>query len=638
MKTDRIESGFHGEERRSFMRSLLRDLRALERILENGMLEEGIRRVGAEQELFLIDASWHPAPVATEVLAALAGDPHYTTELGRFNLEMNLDPLLYGGDCLRRMEKQLDDLLAELRRVAGELGYGVALAGILPTIRKSDLKIENMTPSVRYTALNDALTQLRGGSYEFYMKGLDEVVLRHDSVMAEACCASFQAHFQVGAREFANLYNLAQVVAAPVLAAATNSPLLFGRRLWSETRIALFQQAVDTRKPGEYQRETSPRVFFGNGWVKESVLELYKEDVSRFRTLVGITAEEDPLAVLERGDVPELRALRLHNGTVYRWNRACYGITEGKPHLRIECRVLPSGPTVVDEVANAAFWFGLLGAFAHRYDDITKSMEFEHAQMNVVAAARQGLSANLVWLDGEEVPVQRLILDRLLPLAAEGLDLRKIDPADRDRYLGVLEQRVRSGRTGSRWQLQSLAAMKDKGTPGERFTALTAGTVTRQKSGKPVHEWDLARIEESGGLRNNYTKVEQYMETDVFTVHPDESVDLVANLMEWQKIRYVPVEDMEHRLVGLVSQRGLLRLMAHGALNKEGATVAVADVMQKKLVTVSPETTTLEAIRLLRQHQIGCLPVVHDDRLIGVVTERDFMDIAYGLLERELQE
>jgi CBS domain-containing protein len=640
VKTDQIDREFRGEDRRAFMRNLLRDLRALERILESGMLEEGVRRVGAEQELFLIDSTSHPAPAAMEILQAI-DDPHYTTELGRFNLEMNLDPLQYGGDCLRQMERQLDDLVAKLRKTAAKLGYGIVLTGILPTIRKSDLKIENMTPSERYAALNGAMSQLRGGSYDFYIKGVDELVLRHDSVMAEACNASFQVHFQVGAKEFANLYNMAQVVAAPVLAAATNSPLLFGRRLWSETRIALFQQSTDTRKPGEYQRQTNPRVFFGNGWVKKSVLELYREDVARFRTLVGVPVEEDPMQELDRGVVPQLRALRLHNGTVYRWNRACYGITEGKPHLRIECRVLPSGPTVLDEVANGAFWFGLMGILAHKYDDITRVMEFEHAKVNTLAAARQGLAAQFTWLEGAEIPAQKLILDKLLPMAAEGLDLRKIDAADRDRYLGVIEARVKSGQTGSRWLLQSLASFKDEGTPGERFTALTAATVTRQQSGKPVHEWDLAKLAESGGLKNNYSKVEQYMETDVFTVHADESIDLVANLMEWEHIRYVPVEDLEHRLVGLVSQRGLLRSMTTGSVaSTNNPSMAVSDVMRPvaKLITVSPETTTVDAIRLMRENKIGFLPVVHDRRLIGVVTERDFMTIAYELLERKLQE
>ena len=388
MGTHKIQGEFQGEERRVFMRYLLRDLRAMEHILANGLLEEGVRRVGAEQEMFLLDRHNLAAPAALDVLKRV-DDPHFTTELGLFNLEMNLDPLLFGGDCLSRMEEQLQGLLGKLRTSIADLDVKALLTGILPTIRKSDLGLENMVPLPRYQALNQAMSQMRGGAYEFYIKGLDEILVKHDSVMVEACNASFQVHFQVGASEFANLYNIAQVVAGPLLACATNSPLLFGRRLWAETRIALFQQAVDTRSVGHHLRESSPRVTFGNSWVKESVLELYKEDISRFRTLVGTGLDEDPFEALARGEAPQLKALRMHNGTVYRWNRACYGIMNGKPHLRIENRVMPSGPSVADEIANAAFWFGMVSGLAFKYEDITNVTEFEHAKMNFVALFMQ---------------------------------------------------------------------------------------------------------------------------------------------------------------------------------------------------------------------------------------------------------
>lgn len=636
MGTDKIDGEFRGDERHRFMRQLLRDVRALEHILAEGLLEEGVRRVGAEQELFLIDSSWHPAPAALHMLQKL-DDPHFTTELGLFNLEMNLDPQLYGGSCLRSMETQLQELVDKARRAAGELGYDIVLTGILPTVRKSDLGLEMMTPRARYQALNQAMSRLRGGVFEFYMKGLDELLVKHDSVMLESCNASFQVHFQVGAAEFANLYNLAQAIAAPVLAAATNSPMLFGYRLWAETRIALFQQSVDTRQTGHHPRPVQPRVTFGNRWVRNSVLELYKEDITRFRALVGTTDEEDPFEKLQRGETPELYALRLHNGTIYRWNRACYGITDGKPHLRIENRVFPSGPSVLDEVANGAFWFGLMGGMASKYEDITPLMEFEHAKLNFLAAARQGLGASFAWLEGKEITAPRLILDRLLPLAAEGLDRRGIDPVDRDRYLGVIERRVASGRTGSRWMLQSLAGMSED-TPGERLNALTASIVARQRGCQPVAEWELARLDETGSSKHNYSKVQQYMQTDLFTVHADDSVDLVANLIDWERIRYVLVEDSEHRLVGLVSSRSVLRLYVQGKLGKDSASLAVADIMKKDPVTVTPETTTLDAIGLMRRHRIGCLPVVHDDRLVGIVTESHFLDISRDLLEQRLQE
>lgn len=629
-------SQFTGEQRRHFMRALLQDLRALERMLESGLFEKGVSRIGVEQEMFLIDRTGHPALASLQMLERL-GDPHFTTELGLFQLEANLDPRKFEGDCLSRMETDLDELLALARKTANRSGLEIVLAGILPTIRKSDLGPESMTPLPRYQALNDAATQLRGSDYFIHIRGIDELRARHGSVMAEACNASFQTHLQVDADEFANHYNVAQVLAGPVLAGAPNSPLLWGRRLWAETRIALFEQSVDSRHQSQ-ARETSPRVTFGDRWVRRSVLEIYKQDVARFRALVGTDLDEDPFQKLEQGEVPELRALRLYNGTIYRWNRACYGITEGKPHLRIENRVLPSGPSVVDQIANAALWLGLMRALAKRYDDITGVIEFDHAKQNFTNAARQGLAAHLMWLEGEEISAPRLILEKLLPLAAEGLDGAGVRAEDRDRYLGVIERRVANGRTGAGWVLHSLGALRTAGTSGERLNALTAAMVARQRSGKPVSEWELARLDEGGEWKHNYFKVEQYMTTDLFTVSPDEPVDLIAQLMEWQRIRHVPVEDHEHRMVGLVSYRALLRLLSDPEVARRAHSISAADIMKKDPLTVSPVMPTLRAIEIMRQYGVGCLPVVHDGRLVGIVTEHDFMEIAGQLLERKLNE
>ena len=252
--------------------------------------------------------------------------------------------------------------------------------------------------------------------------------------------------------------------------------------------------------------------------------------------------DEDPFAKLKKGEAPDLKALRLHNGTVYRWNRACYGITDGKPHLRIENRVLPSGPTPLDEIANAAFWFGLISGLSQEYEDITQVMEFEDAAANFMAASRQGLKAEFTWLEGKNCPAGELILESLLPLARKGLARRNIVAADIERYLGVIEERVESKMTGSQWILTSLAGMKDHGTSGERLSALTAATINRQKEGKPIATWELAKLEEAGGWKQHYVKVEQFMTTDLFTVHEDEPIDLVASLMDWERIRHVPVD------------------------------------------------------------------------------------------------
>ena len=631
-----IKAQAGGEQHRLFMRRLLTDLRALEKMLEDGLVQTGVRRIGAEQEMFLVDKAGRPAGLALDMLKAL-DDPHYTTELGIFNLELNIDPTVFGDGCLRRMEQQLDDYVGKARAAARKLGADIVLTGILPTIRKSDLGLENMTPLPRYAVLNKAMTDLRGGPYEFRIKGVDDLIVKHDNVMLEACNTSFQVHFQVGPDEFARLYNIAQAACAPVMAAATNSPMLFGNRLWRETRIALFEQSVDTRSPGDHLREKPSRVSFGRGWVKKSVTELYQEDIARFRALIGLEADEDPFEILARGEAPELRALRLHNGTIYRWNRACYGITDGKAHLRIENRILPAGPTPVDEVANAAFWFGLMSGFAEEHPDVAREMSFEDALGNFFAAARHGLTAQFHWFGGKTIPADELIMKQLVPLAREGLRHGKIDSSDIDRYLGIIEERVQSGKTGSAWLLQSYAAMKDHGVEGERLGALTRATIARQAEGKPVHTWDLARIEESGGWKQHYVKVEQLMLTDLFTVQEDEPIDLVANLMDWGRIRHVPVEDYEHRLLGLVSYRSVLRAFARGMHDGRSAPLPVSAIMTRDLITVTPETESLTAIELMRKHKIACLPVVKGDRLVGVVTEDEFMDIAGELLSQKLK-
>jgi CBS domain-containing protein len=426
---------------------------------------------------------------------------------------------------------------------------------------------------------------------------------------------------------------------APVLAASTNSSVLFGRRLWAETRIALFEQAVDIRTPGLHLRDAQGRVSFGTRWLTGSVADLFKENVTRFRPLVGTDPGEDAIALLDRGLVPELKALRLHNGTVYRWNRPCYGISEnGKPHLRIELRVLPSGPTIADEVAGAALWLGLMSELGATLDDLPARLDFDHARANLYAAARDGLGARFTWLDGEEVLAQPLLLDRLLPLAAAGLARAGVDAADAARYLGIVEERVRTLRIGSRWMIQSMAAMKERGSTGARATALVAAMIARQKTGKVVSEWEGAQLVEDDSVRTGHHKVAQYMTTDLVTVRADDPVELVADLMGWERIRHVPVEDERGRLVGLVSYGAVLRHMTDLAKHPPppGAPSApVSAIMKKSLITVTPDALMLMAIHLMRRNRIGCLPVKQGDHLVAILTEEDLVGIASEVLERE---
>lgn len=623
-----VEAKKDAEKHRDYMVALLQDLHALERMLADGRFETGVRRIGAEQEMFLVNQGWSPANGALAMLEALK-DNHFTTELGAFQLEANCDPQPFSGDGLALMHAQLDHLMDKARAAARGLDMHAVLMGILPTLRKKDLGLDSMVPSPRYMTLNRIVTDLRGGRFDLSIKGLDELIIDHDSVMLEACNSSFQIHYQVAPDEFARLYNIAQLLAGPIMSISCNSPIVFGRRLWAETRIALFRQAVDTRSPSKQGRETEARVSFGTRWVKRSIAEIYREDIARFRSLVGTDLDEDPMAVLDRGELPQLKALRLHNGTIYRWNRPCFGIMDGKAHLRIENRVMPSGPSVIDEIASAAFWFGLMAEWGAKADDPAHRMDFDQAGYNFYTAAREGLGAHFLWFDGEEISAQRLILDRLLPQAEAGLRRQRIDEPDIAKYLSVVEARARTGRTGARWQFSSWNSLRDRATPAERANALVAATLQRQLTGRPVSEWERARLDETSGAHRNYERVEQYMRTDLFTVEAEDPIEVVTHLLIWERLRYVPVEDKEHHLVGLVTHRGVLR---HLSDERRVPRTPTSAIMRTELHTVTPDTPTLDAIRLMRRHRIGCLPVVQDGRLVGVVTEDDFMDVAEKLL------
>ena len=625
-------------ESRAFMKALLADVHALEVMLERGVFDTGPRRIGAEQEMFLVNQDLLPAPVAVEVLDEIE-DPRIVSELARFNLEANINPHLLRDKALSLMEAEIRELVTVADGYARRQNAQVLLTGILPTLRRTDLSLENMTPSPRFRALNDTLRSMRGADFQIAIKGIDELQVLHDNVMFEACNTSFQIHFQVAPAEFAKLYNVAQLVTGPVLAAAVNSPLLFGSRLWHETRVALFSSSIDERAANR-QRSVRPRVTFGDGWVQESVLEIFREQIARFRVVLSSPDHEDPMAVLDRGDVPDLKALRLHNGTVYRWNRACYGITDGVAHLRIENRVLPAGPTILDEVANAAFFFGLMSGVIEELGNPRDTFDFDDAKANFYAAAREGLKAQFTWSNGRTVTAAELIGQRLLPLAREGLEHVGIDHDDIDRYLGVIEARVSSGRTGASWTLESFNAMaKDGEASGEMIERrILASMLEHQRAGTPVHEWEPCEI---GGMhdradewRRGLQRVGQFMTTDLFTVRPTDLVDLVASVMDWERVKHIPVEDDEGRLLGLVTHRNLLRLVARG---KAGEPVIVEEIMIRDPTTITPDTLTLDAMNSMRENGYGCLPVIEDGKLVGVITQSDLIRVSSRLLEKFLK-
>ena len=619
------------ENQRKFMQYVMRDVEALDQMIRNNQIEEGITRIGAEQELCLVDKSFRPAPLADEIIKKI-GDEHFTNELAKFNMEINLDPLVLKDKCFSVLEEHLLKYLELVRHHAQPLDTNYILTGILPSIRNSDLTLDNMTPRPRYYALNDAIINLRGEPHNFRIQGTDELILKNDTVMFESCNTSFQVHYQLGLEDIANKYNWALAVSGPVLAACANSPLFLGRRLWSETRIALFKQSTDTRgNPGGI-REQSSRVVFGDDWVQDIVMDIYKNDISNHRPLISTDIVEDSLDKLAKGEIPGLKALSLFNGTIYKWNRLCYGISEGKPHLRIENRYLPAGPSVKDEVANTMFWIGLMHGLSEEYKNVKDKLDFYAIKTNFIHAARVGLETKFQWLKGKQYSADDVILNELLPIAKLGLEKANVDIGDADKYLGVIEERVSTGKTGANWMVNSFNNITKDNTSDAAVVAITAAIANRQNANIEVHKWKLASIEEAGKGINRFRRIDQIMSRRLYTVKEEDHIDLVPNIMSWKKIRHLLVENDHRELVGLIS---LGRLGKHYSTNPANNTlVAVKDIMVKEVITIPYNTPTIEAIQLMRKHSIGSLPVVNEDnKLVGIVTERDILPIAEYLLK-----
>lgn len=632
------------ENLQNFIRHLLSDVQALEHMLHNDWFETEPIRIGAEQEMCLVDKqTLKPAPIAMAVLKRLTKYEWCTTEIAKFNLENNFAPREFTGNALRMMEQENLDQMSIVKEAVKKCGAKVILTGILPTIRKFDLSLDNLTPKPRYRALIEAINaQMTSDSYELRLSGIDEILLKHDSPLLEALNTSYQVHLQVTPANFVPLYNIAQAVAAPVMAIAANSPLVFGKRLWHESRIALFQQALDVRTSREHMRERAPRVNFGSGWLDKSILEIFREDISRFRVLLGADVNENSLQEIAAGRTPKLRALQVHNGTVYRWNRPCYGISpNGQPHLRIENRVLPAGPTILDQTANAAFWLGLVTGLGHEYKDIREHMSWADTRDNFFKAAKFGVDTNFTWFNDKKISCTDLIQHELLPLARMGLERRNIDSADIDRYLNIIEERARLHTNGARWQLRTYTKFREKLNQDEALSSLTAAIIKNQATEQPVHTWAEPDINDFKEYRPMGLRVEEFMQTDLITVHETDLLELVVDLMDWRKLRYLPVEDKNGALCGLVTTRHLLRYFTARDRSprtedetKMETPKTVQDIMIKAPVCIDPKTNIKDAMHIMREQKIGCLPVTQDGELVGIITEMEFLRVSGRLIER----
>jgi hypothetical protein len=491
MGRDVTQTAFSREDRLRYRHKVRRCLDVFALMLNDFRFDTGHPMTGLEIEVNLVDGDVQPAMRNAEVLEDLA-DPAFQTELGKFNLETNIPPRLIAGDGLEMYESEILARLLHADKRAGRFGAQLALIGILPTVTREHTLADNLSCDARYQVLNQQMRAARGEEFHLDISGVEQVHETVDSIAAEAACTSAQFHLQVSPETFARYWNASQAIAAIQVAVGANSPFFFERRLWAETRITLFEQATDTRPDEMKAQGVRPRVWFGDRWAT-SIFDLFEENIRYYPALLPKCEDEDPVEVLNNGGVPELAELRLHNSTVYRWNRPVYDISNGLPHLRVENRVLPAGPTVVDMLANAALYFGLVRSLAESENPIWSRLTFQMAEENFLTAARDGIAARLWWPRHGDISVTELVLKELLPLAYAGLDEFEVSPVVRDRLLGIIEARCVTRRNGAVWQ-SDMVRMLERDHQLDRRTAIQR-MVLRYRDGlyrnEPVHTWPV---------------------------------------------------------------------------------------------------------------------------------------------------
>lgn len=482
---------FTAEDHERFTARLLECEEALARLLARPGFGVGPRTLGAELELFLVDPFGFPLPVNRRVLAETV-DERVTLEIDRFNLEANLAVTPLAGGPFSAMRAEFETALAEVRRAAGKLGARVMAIGILPTLREADLQSESLTPVPRFRALSKAIRERRKHRPQgIHIHGEDTLSTTWDDVSLEGANTSLQFHLRVNPADFARMHNAAQLATAPALAIGANSPFFLGKRLWDETRVALFRQAVDDREEMIDGYLPPARVTFGQGWTRQGAYELFSAVVRLHTPLLPVVGKESPLEALSEGRVPRLDELRLHHGTVWTWNRAVYD-PSADGHVRIEFRALPAGPTVVDMIANGAFLIGLTLGLAEDIDRLLPAMPFRYARLNFYRAAQRGLDAELLWPGAPPSPRSfsaSELIERLLPVARTGLVKSGVEGKEADRWLSIIERRLAARTSGARWQRRELERLERHMPRADALAALTSRYARLSEEGRPVHEW-----------------------------------------------------------------------------------------------------------------------------------------------------
>ena len=488
MGEDVEQQAFTRADRTRYRAKVRSCLDVLERMLVESRFDAEAPATGLEIELNLVDDREEPALCNTAVLDAL-DDPDFQTELGQFNLEINVPPKRLPEQGIAAFGEGVRASLNAAERAAEAVGSHLVMIGILPTLTEEHLDRKVLSRNPRYQLLSDEILAARGEDIVLDITGPERLRITADSIAPEAACTSTQLHVQVSPEEFSAYWNASQAISALQLAVGANSPYLLCKELWAETRIALFEQSTDTRAEELKAQGVRPRVWFGERWIT-SIFDLFEENVRYFPALLPVVSDQDPVAVLERGNTPDLDELRLHNGTIYRWNRPVYAVVDDVPHVRVENRVLPAGPTVVDTLANAAFYFGLVRALAEQDRPVWSKMSFTAAEENFHAAAQAGIDAQVYWPGVGQVPAAELVVRRLLPLAASGLEAWGVDGEESGRMLDIIEQRCLTGTNGASWFVDQVHARSGE---GERHTVLRhvlKDYRERMHANEPVHTWD----------------------------------------------------------------------------------------------------------------------------------------------------
>jgi hypothetical protein len=480
---------FTGEDRKRYREKVKRCLDVFARMLAEARFDGDRRSIGLEIELNITEETGDPAMANVHVIELIA-DPDFQTELGQFNVEINIPPRTLGGSTFADLETTVRADLNHAEQQAKQAHARLVMVGILPTVNDRVLNGAALTANPRYELLNQQIFAARGEDLHLAIDGVERLSTYADTIAPEAACTSVQLHQLVDPTVFARHWNASQCIAGIQLAVGANSPFFFGRELWRETRIALFEQATDTRPEELKAQGVRPRVWFGERWIT-SIFDLFEENVRFFPALLPVCDDEDPAEVIDRGDTPKLSELRLHNGTIYRWNRPVYDVVRGRPHLRVENRVLPAGPTVVDILANAAFYYGLVRVLADEDRPLWTQMSFSAAEENFHACARAGIDARVYWPGLGEVPAGELVLRRLLPMAHDGLERWGVDAADRDRLLGIIERRCVEGHNGAAWQAATFRRLYERLDRDDALREMTVRYRELMHSNEPVHTWPV---------------------------------------------------------------------------------------------------------------------------------------------------